>query len=120
MVLSPPLAEHRHLALCGVLHPQAAYTSQLMWQKRRNRTGWRIRDVQMTGVLSEDVCARPAPREFSLAGDKAVGDRDTASCGRSEQGTTLTPIPWKEVLVTDELAVGRRTLQAVWRSIYRR
>ena len=28
MVLSPPLVEHRHLALCGVLHPQAAYTSQ--------------------------------------------------------------------------------------------
>ena len=102
------------------IHKLHTHPSQSMWQKRRNKTGWRVRDVQTTGVLSEDVCARPAPREFSLAGDKAVGDRDTASCGCSEQGTTLTLIPWKEVLVTDKLAVGRKALQAVWRSIYRR
>lgn len=64
----------------------------------------------MTGVLSEDVCARPTPREFSLAGDKEVSDRNTASCGHSEQGAILTPIPWKEVLITDKLASWKKNI----------
>ena len=98
------LVEQGHLALHGVLYPRATYTSQSMWQKRRNKTGCRVRDVQTTGVLSEDTCARPTPGEFRLAEDREVSDRDTAFYGHSEQGTTLTPIPWKEALVTDKLA----------------
>ena len=111
MVLSALFAEHGRLALCGALHPQAPYISQSIdvgEEEKLDRMGsQRCSDDR---YFIRRRVHQAHSQGVQPSGGQGVSDRNTASCGHSEQGAILTPIPWKEALITDKLASWKKDI----------